>query len=94
MSSSQKIDLAREKPRFGKTIKAINLKQKQPSWSHQKELAELKGKKIELFLHDAFESTKGRLLEADQFTLKVFVETDQRAAIIFKSAIKAFWVLD
>lgn len=65
--------------------------QKKPKpWSHQRELEALKGKNIMVVLRSG-ETLTGKLLEADQFTVKI----DQGVggvfpAVVFKSSVTFF----
>ena len=61
------------------------LKSKPKAWSHQDELKAGRGKKITL-THVSGETVVGKLLEADQFTIKVLhvVGNGQSALTYFK----------
>ncbi len=63
-------------------------KPKTTAWSHQKELAGLKGKTVKLHFGLGATHTQitGTILEADQFTLKCRMK-DGKEGIYFKSEI-------
>jgi len=60
---------------------------KPQAWSHQHELASLIGKNIRICLGGPI--IHGKLVAADQFTLKV-VDLYDEATVYFKSAIVSF----
>ncbi len=66
-------------------------KHKTPLWSHQKEIAELKGEVVKL--HFGFGGTPstitGKVLEVDQFTIKARSVGTGKEGIYFKHAISA-----
>lgn len=64
-------------------------KSKPAGWSHQHDLAALRGKKVLLSLIDG-EQIQGELLEADQFTLKMKTRGADRIIVIYKSALIYF----
>lgn len=55
-------------------------------WSHQDDLAELKGKRLVLCLLDVG-TIQGTLIDADQFTLKMQGEGSLKTVTYFKSAL-------
>ncbi len=59
---------------------------KAPSWSHQRELSDLKGKKVHVLVNGAETRVHVTILEVDQFTLKVRHE-EGATAILFKHSI-------
>lgn len=65
---------------------------KPKAWSHQNELAALKGKQILVCLGNVAHSfqLEGELLEADQFTLKVRRKGTSFDVVVHKSAV-IYW---
>ncbi len=64
-------------------------------WSHQRDLEALKGKKITFLIASSVEWQTGVLVEADQFTLKIAVESifmngQQSLLTYFKSQFTAY----
>lgn len=65
-------------------------------WSHQGDLAALKGKKITLCFdaeRTLLGSVTGKLIDADQFTVKLDIGAST-PVVYFKSAMTAFWATD
>jgi sRNA-binding regulator protein Hfq len=72
-------------------LRAAPFKSRKPvKWSHQNELDSLKGREIKLFVvgETPGNFTKGTLIEADQFSIKV--KAQQSTMTIFKHQIVAF----
>ncbi|WLR91026.1 hypothetical protein [Shinella zoogloeoides] len=76
--------------------KTITLKESRPkSWSHQDDLTAAIGKKIRL-MRAPMPNIEGKVLAADQFTVKVEVQSPSgalSAVVVFKSALTSFEVL-
>jgi hypothetical protein len=75
-----------------KTERAGDRKPFKPKrWSHQQDLEKLKGKKVDLVYPNG-EWVRGVLLEADQFTLRVDIgsENHQSVLTVFKHSLRSY----
>jgi len=61
------------------------------AWSHQDDLKAWKGERVSLHFADSRPGVVGKLVEADQFTIKIVSETlGAREEVYFKSALRSF----
>ncbi len=58
-------------------------------WTHQDDLKALKGKKVTLLFADDSVAS-GTLLDADQFTFKIFSDTAQSVVTYFKHSLAGY----
>lgn len=74
--------------------KPVNFKPKEKAWSHQDEFTKGVGKGI--VIHTTSEIIEGKIIAADQFSVKVDIksasEKDPAEIVLFKSAIRYFEV--
>lgn len=67
----------------------VSMPKKPKRWSHQDDLDALKGQKLRVEFANGG-SFEGKLLDADQFTLKMNVSSQAGVVVIFKSTLTYF----